>query len=80
MSTSSSIISSAPITVVPATTVASNSNPAISISTAPSTLETILADVFELGLGAIGIFVKNPNHQQTAVNVANVLKTIFPFL
>jgi hypothetical protein len=46
----------------------------------PSTIETVLQDLFELGIGAASIFVKNPSSQQTAVNIINILKTVFPQL
>ena len=47
----------------------------------PETLfQTILRDIFELGIGAAAIFVKNPASQQRAANIIAVLQTIFPHL
>jgi hypothetical protein len=47
----------------------------------PETLfQTILRDIFELGIGAAAIFVKNPASQQRAANIITILQTIFPHL
>jgi hypothetical protein len=50
------------------------------VSSTPSTLQTVLQDLFELGIGAASIFVKNPATQATAVSIINILRTVFPNL
>jgi hypothetical protein len=50
------------------------------IGSTPSTLQTVLQDLFELGIGAASIFVKNPATQATAVSIINILRTVFPNL
>jgi hypothetical protein len=50
------------------------------ISSKPTTIETVFQDLFELGVGAASIFIKNPASQQTAVNIINILKEVFPNL
>lgn len=48
--------------------------------TTPTMAQTILRDLFELGVGAVAIFVKNPASQQQAANIITILKDIFPNL
>jgi hypothetical protein len=55
------------------------------MSTTPApTLQTelskILGLLFTMGTAAAAIFVKNPNHQQTAANIVNVLTQLLPSL
>lgn len=53
---------------------------AVTVSSTPSTLETVFQDIFEVGIGAASIFVTNPNSQAKAVSIINILKAVFPQL
>ena len=45
-----------------------------------SQLSKILGDLFVMGTLAASIFVKNPQHQQTAANIIDILGKILPDL
>lgn len=40
----------------------------------------IIGLLFTLGTAAVAIFIKNPNHQQTANSIINVLNGLLPDL
>lgn len=43
-------------------------------------VDNVLKDLFVLGVGAAGIFIKNPAHQTEAAAITNVLTQLFPML
>lgn len=45
-----------------------------------SEASTVIGLLFELGVAAAGIFVKNPNHIGTASNIIGVLQALLPQL
>lgn len=87
-----SMTPSAPVTSTPTSGGPDTStapNPTTITATAPVAVagtpteplwEVIVHDFFELGMGAVAIFIKNGTHLQTAANVIAVLKTVFPNL
>jgi len=58
---------------------ATQPNPSLSASPAPqSEASKVLGVLFTLGTAAASIFIKNPNHIQTAGTIINVLNELLP--
>jgi len=45
-----------------------------------SEISKLLGVIYTLGIGAVAIFVKNPNHLTTATSIVTILEDLLPSL
>jgi hypothetical protein len=81
MTPSTTVSTPTPSTPAPAPSAATPAAPAPApAAPVQSEASKIIGLLFTAGVGAAAIFVKNPNHQQTAANIITVLQDLLPEL